>query len=116
MLAAAGIKDIEDISAADIFRRVSHTEVTSLDEIYSVMPEGCLLYEETVPEDWKKYWNAASAQYWSEAQKERMEQTKQQAKELSLEEEIKREAEKEAVQNGQEIKSPASGLIKWSRF
>lgn len=98
MMAAAGITSIQDISAEDIFRRISHTEVKSLDEIYPVLEQGCLLYEETVPKSWQKYWRAANAQYWSETQKSVIQESKQAASELTIEEEIKREAEKEASQ------------------
>lgn len=67
MMAAAGLKATDEISASDIYRRVSETQVKTLADIYPVMDEGCLLDAKTVPEDWKGYWEKATPNYWSDS-------------------------------------------------
>lgn len=66
MLAAAGLKSTAEISASDIYRRVSETQVKTLAEIYPVMPAGALLDVETIPEDWKGFWDKANPHFWSD--------------------------------------------------
>lgn len=68
MMAAAGLNQVEQITPHDIFRRISETEVKSLAEIQPVMAKGALLSEDTLPEDWRYYWHAATPEYWSKQQ------------------------------------------------
>lgn len=75
MVGASGLCCASEVSARDVFRRVSATEVKNLAEIYPVMPKGALLNEETVPEKWQAYWELANPNYWTPRQaQERLEQ------------------------------------------
>lgn len=75
MLAAAGLSSTEAISADDIYKRVSETEVKTLADIYPVMDEGALLEVETVPEDWQVYWDKANPHYWSDCHSQVVEES-----------------------------------------
>lgn len=68
IMVAAGLSRTQDISAHDIFRRISETQVKSLAEIYPVMRKGALLNESSVPEDWRYYWQTANPECWSKTQ------------------------------------------------
>lgn len=64
MIAAAGLKSPEEIQLKDINRRISATEIKNYAEIYPTIEEGCLLQENTVPNDWKATWQLADASKW----------------------------------------------------
>lgn len=68
IMVAAGLNNTQDISAHDIFRRISETQVKSLADIYPVMRKGALLNESSVPEDWRYYWQSANPECWSKQQ------------------------------------------------
>lgn len=72
MVGASGLGSTCEISARDIFRRVSATEVKNLEEIYPVMEKGALLNEETVPERWSAYWHMANPHYWTPRQAQQL--------------------------------------------
>ena len=64
LLAAAGLEKLEDLKPAHIHQRVGGTVVRDYDEMYPQIPQGCLLQETTVPEDWKTTWDKADANTW----------------------------------------------------
>ena len=64
LLAAAGVKRLEDLTPAHINRRVGGTVVRNYDEMYPLIPDGCLLQAATIPADWRTAWNKAAAHHW----------------------------------------------------
>ena len=62
LLAAAGLRSPEEIRRHHIFRRTSLNEVRRYSEIFPYLQPGCLLQEDTVPQDWKMEWKLASAE------------------------------------------------------
>ena len=64
LLAAAGLQHVEELRPHHIHRRVEGTVVRRYDELYPPIPEGCLLTDDCVPEDWGNDWAAAKAQHW----------------------------------------------------
>lgn len=63
LTSAAGIESPESISAQDICRRVSTTEVKTLAEIYPCLEKKAFLHK-TAPEKWQQAWNQADASRW----------------------------------------------------
>ncbi len=64
LLAAAGVKRLDDLTPAHIHRRVGGTVVMNYDEMYPPIPDGCLLQASTVPDDWRPAWNKADPNHW----------------------------------------------------
>ncbi len=64
LLAAAGVRRLEDLTPAHINRRVGGTVVRNYDEMYPPIPDGCLLQASTIPADWRTAWNKAAAHHW----------------------------------------------------
>jgi len=64
LLAAAGLKKLEDLRPAHINQRVGGTVVRNYDQMYPPIPDSCLLYESDVPEDWRAVWERADADSW----------------------------------------------------
>lgn len=62
LLAACGLDDMSKIRRHHIYRRITMKEILRYDEIYPYLKKGCLLQEETVPSNWKPYWQMASAE------------------------------------------------------
>lgn len=62
LMAAAGIKDSEEINRSHVNRRIIMNKVQSYDEIYPEMCKGCLLQEETIPVGWRTIWKMAEAE------------------------------------------------------
>ena len=62
LLAACGLKDMSQIKRHHVYRRITNKEILRYDEIYPYLEKGCLLQEETIPSNWKPYWNMASAE------------------------------------------------------
>ena len=60
LLAAAGLKNAEEIDRRHIYRRISMNEIKRLDQIYPYIPEGCLLSLETCPENYQLYLSEAT--------------------------------------------------------
>ena len=61
LMAAAGISNPDEINRVHVSRRISQNEVKRLDEIYPYIPEGCLLQEESTPDDWKQIMSMGDA-------------------------------------------------------
>ncbi len=64
LLAAAGLEHIEELRPHHINHRVSGTVVKRYDELYPVIPQGCLLTDDCIPDDWGNDWAAARAVSW----------------------------------------------------
>jgi len=64
LLAAAGLEKLEDLEPSHIHQRVGGTVVRHYDEMYPPIPDGCLLEETAVPENWKATWQTADANAW----------------------------------------------------
>ncbi len=65
LMAAAGIDDVNKINRTHIYRRVTMNTIKRYDEIFPYMTPGCLLKEDTCPEDWRRYMMEASAESFS---------------------------------------------------
>ncbi|MEA3405567.1 MAG: FMN-binding glutamate synthase family protein, partial [Pseudomonadota bacterium] len=63
LASAAGLNSPEDVSAKEIQRRISTTEVKSLAEIYPCLENRAFL-NKTAPEQWQQAWNQADASHW----------------------------------------------------
>lgn len=61
MMAAAGLKNTSQVNRDLIFARIGDNRVKSLRELYPELPSGCLLDENSVPEDWIYHWNMVSS-------------------------------------------------------
>jgi len=64
LLAAAGLERLEDLRPGHINQRVGGTLTRNYDEMYPPIPDGCLLQESTIPQDWKIPWAGACADKW----------------------------------------------------
>lgn len=64
LLAAAGLEHIEELRPHHIHHRVAGTVVKRYDELYPVIPQGCLLTDDRVPDDWGNDWAAATSTSW----------------------------------------------------
>ena len=64
LLAAAGLDSLDQLEPRHINRRVQGTDIRTYEQLYPVIDPGCLLSEDTIPDDWKKDWHAASADRW----------------------------------------------------
>lgn len=64
LLSAAGLDRLEELTPAHIQHRVGGTVVKNYAEMYPGIPEGCLLDEERVPDDWFDAWSRAKAHAW----------------------------------------------------
>jgi len=62
LLGAAGIESPQQISRHHVLRRVSPHGIQSFAQIYPYLEPGCLLRQETVPEDWRLDWRLANAE------------------------------------------------------
>ena len=61
LMAAAGLRKTSEIKRKHVYRRVSMTGTRRYDEIFPYLPQGCLLQEDTVPENWLRDWKEAQA-------------------------------------------------------
>ena len=61
LLAAAGINHPDKINRTDVYRRVSMNEVKRYDQVYHYLLPGCLLRQETIPNEWKGLMDEARA-------------------------------------------------------
>jgi glutamate synthase domain-containing protein 2 len=64
LLAAAGVRRLEDLRPRHIQRRVNGSVVMNYDEMYPPIPDGCLLQSSTVPVDWRAAWENAASHRW----------------------------------------------------
>ncbi|MCP4441871.1 MAG: FMN-binding glutamate synthase family protein [Aureispira sp.] len=55
MLAAAGLDDMRKLNRSHVFRRISMSDVQRYDQLYPVIPVGCLKDQENIPEIFKKH-------------------------------------------------------------
>ena len=55
MIAAAGLKNHNEIQRGHVNRRVGMHKIAKYDEIYPNIIKGCLLHKETIPENYKEY-------------------------------------------------------------
>ena len=62
LMAAAGIRKPEEINRRHIYRRVNMSESKRYDEIFPYIATGCLLKENSVPENWLNDWREAKAE------------------------------------------------------
>ena len=53
LMAASGIKDPDQINRSHVYRRIVMNKNMRYDEIYPYIEPGCLLKEDTIPDDWK---------------------------------------------------------------
>ena len=60
LMAAAGIRDPDQINRSHISRRLNHSEIKRYDEIYPYLNPGDLLKASTIPAQWKKTIDFAS--------------------------------------------------------
>jgi len=64
LLAGSGLKCSGEIHPHHVLRRIDPFTIKHFDEIYPELDEGALLDEASMPESWRSYWNAASAESW----------------------------------------------------
>jgi len=64
VLAAAGMEKLEDLQPRHINHRVGGTVVKNYDQLYPLIPAGCLLSDSSVPEHWRSDWELANARAW----------------------------------------------------
>jgi len=64
LLAAAGLDSLDDLEPRHINHRVQGTLIKTYAQMYPAIEAGCLLDENTIPEDWKDDWNAAQPDRW----------------------------------------------------
>ncbi len=55
MIAAAGLKDHDEIQRKHVNRRVGMHKIAKYNEIYPSIKKGCLLNKETIPKDYKEF-------------------------------------------------------------
>ena len=60
--AAAGLSDHRDINRKHVYRRITMNMTKRYDEVYPYIPEGALLDESTIPENFQKDWQEAKAE------------------------------------------------------
>lgn len=58
VLGAAGVRRVQEFSAADVHRRIHPGEVKPLNEVYHFIEPGVLLTKD-MPARWRKHWDAA---------------------------------------------------------
>ena len=61
LLAAAGLENADKINRTHVYRRITMNTIKRYDEIYPYLTPGCLLNEDTIPENWKRYMLEADA-------------------------------------------------------
>jgi glutamate synthase domain-containing protein 2 len=64
ILSAAGLQDASEIRPKHVLRRTDTATIKHLDEIYPVLPKGCLLVPNGIPESWRGRWQRAAADHW----------------------------------------------------
>ncbi|MEE9327608.1 MAG: FMN-binding glutamate synthase family protein [Cocleimonas sp.] len=64
LLEVAGLNSTEEIKPWHINRRVGADNVKNYAEIYESLEPNCLLNTKTIPQNWRKTWNLASADRW----------------------------------------------------
>ena len=59
LVGAMGLANPSDIRPSSVMRRISDHEVRYFDEIYEFVEANCLLTNDTVPKQFKRFWDAA---------------------------------------------------------
>ncbi|MDD3266818.1 MAG: FMN-binding glutamate synthase family protein [Burkholderiales bacterium] len=59
LVGAMGLENPSDIRPSSVMRRINGHEVKGFDEIYSFLKSGDLLNESTIPEFYRRFWEAA---------------------------------------------------------
>ncbi len=61
IVGAMGLKDPAELSPSRVMRRIDEQSVKSLDEVYHYVQKGSFLNKDTLPEQYKKYWEQANS-------------------------------------------------------
>lgn len=64
LLNILGLHGLNEVRPRHINRRINQEVVMSYEQIYPELPEGCLLDDDAVPDNWKRDWQFANAAYW----------------------------------------------------
>ncbi len=64
LVGAAGLDSLAGLGPEHINRRVQGTDVRTYAQLYPVVEAGCLLAEDTIPENWWDDWHRADARRW----------------------------------------------------
>ncbi|NOZ74529.1 MAG: FMN-binding glutamate synthase family protein, partial [FCB group bacterium] len=64
LVAAAGLKNPEDIRPFHVNHRVHGSTVKTYAELYPLIEENCLRDEHRIPDDWMRYWRASRPDGW----------------------------------------------------
>ena len=64
ILSAAGLEHASKIRPDHVLRRIDTATIRHLGEIYPVLPRGCLIEPNAVPESWRDDWQRARADHW----------------------------------------------------
>lgn len=64
LLAAAGLDSLDQLEPKHINHRVQGTVIKSYAQLYPTIEAGCLLDENSVPDDWRDDWQSAQADRW----------------------------------------------------
>ncbi len=64
LIAAAGLKNLDDLQPCYINRRVQGTDVRTYEQLYPTLAHNCLVTGGVAPDDWKHDWQRADANKW----------------------------------------------------
>lgn len=64
LLAAAGLDSLDELEPKHINRRVQGTDIKTYAQLYPGIGPGCLLAEDTIPDDWRDDWKSARSDRW----------------------------------------------------
>jgi glutamate synthase domain-containing protein 2 len=64
LLAAAGVKSLDNLMPVHINRRVEGTIVKTYRDLYPTVETGCLLDDQKIPDEWREDWLLANASNW----------------------------------------------------
>lgn len=67
LLEVSGLHSTEEIEPRHVNRRINTTEIKTYAEIYEQLEEGCLLSDKSIPKNWKKDWELACANRWTDS-------------------------------------------------
>ncbi|MBK2125854.1 glutamate synthase-related protein, partial [Fangia hongkongensis] len=61
IVGAMGLKDPAELTPSRVMRRIDEQSVKSLDEVYHYVQKDSFLNKDTLPEQYKKYWEQANS-------------------------------------------------------
>ncbi|WP_343074949.1 FMN-binding glutamate synthase family protein [sulfur-oxidizing endosymbiont of Gigantopelta aegis] len=64
LLGACGVQSLDELDLKHIYRRVGGTNIATYEDLYPAVKSLCLRCGMDIPKDWKKIWEAASADKW----------------------------------------------------